>query len=433
MFTVVKKDTKQLLGELKGQDLAFYLGCLYLILYYLRPQYIYPQLNFLPWLQLTIILGLLAVVLKNKVRLKFQHALVFLFTSLVWLSVVNSQYPEISRLYSSPFILFLEVLFFSSTANNKTQLKILFIIFFLSIFKMSFFGARTWVERGFGFSHWGIMGPPGVFNNSGEFSLLMLVTFTLSIPFLVAFKPQTKLYWLLPVTCAMTILGASSRGNQLALIVVCCLFLLIYKKVKPKHLLYAGVFITALWTIFPEEQKERFTSAGQDGTSTARLAYWAAGIDMAFKNPWLGVGHKTFPEHYSNYYRDLNEGISIARKEVSHNSLVEVSANNGVPALVLYILILVYIFKSGVKKNQLSSDFIRQLDIGLKVTIIGYFISSFFMSVAFYPYIFLLISFRIMLINVNSAPEKSEEESSTHKKKLRKPIDNLSKTRNGNL
>ena len=266
---------------------------------------------------------------------------------------------------------------------------------------MSFFGARVWVTRGFGFRDWGIAGPAGFFQNSGEFSLLIAMCAVMSIPLLIHMKPKTRIYWLMPITSVMTVLGASSRGGQLALLVGIVYLLLAYKKIRFKNLVYAFFIGWVAWTLFPEEQKARFESAGSDQTSTSRLGYWAAGIDMAKEYPLLGVGYNAFPEHYDRYYKTRDGSFMSQRKEVAHNSLVEVVSTMGFVALALYVWfhLLVYSPRSLTKRRAEKNpemEFLESLRLSLNAAVLTYFIGAFFMSVAFYPYIYFLLSISIM-------------------------------------
>ncbi len=402
VFSVIKSDLKVFRQALKGQDSIFYFGLAFIVLYYLRPQVIIPGLDIIPWMQITILLGFLVMIGKGRLKFTGTHFLVFLFATLAWLSAMNSLYPDVSsRNITTPFIFALEVLFLSNCVKNVKQLQLLMIVFFLCIFKMSFFGARIWISRGFGFAGWGIQGPAGFFQNSGEFSLLMAICAVMSIPLILYMKPKTKLYWLLPITAVMTVMGASSRGGQLALLVGLVYLLLAYKKIRFKNLVYVSIVVLVAWAIFPEEQKARFETAGSDGTSTSRLDYWEAGIDMAKNYPLLGVGFRAFPQHYDIYYKVDDGSKSSKRKEVAHNSLIEVVSQLGVPALILYLWFHFSVFSSrSLLKNQKDpgSDlmFLDSFRVSLNGVLLTYFVGAFFVSIAFYPYIYFLLSLAII-------------------------------------
>ncbi|MEX0604297.1 MAG: O-antigen ligase family protein [Marinobacter sp.] len=412
MFSVIKDDVKAFRQGLKGQDLIFYLGLAFIVLYYLRPQVIIPGLDIIPWLQITVIVGFIAMIGNSRLKFTGTHFLLFLFATLAVLSAINSLYPQISfRDITTPFIFALEVLFLSNCVKNVKQLQLLMIVFFLCIFKMSFFGARVWTMRGFGFTGWGIQGPTGFFQNSGEFSLLMTICAVMSIPLLLHMKPKVKLYWLLPITAVMTVMGASSRGGQLALLVGLIYLLLAYKKISFRNLVYVAVFVSVAWAIFPEEQKARFDTAGSDQTSTTRLDYWAAGIDMAKNYPVLGVGFRAFPEHYHRFYKEKDGSYLSNRKEVAHNALIEVVSTLGVPALILYVWFHFSVFsgRSLVKKNKDPGpevEFLECFRISLNGAILAYFVGAIFMSISFYPFIYFLLALAIIKVRLFKERER---------------------------
>lgn len=402
MLSLIRSDIKTFCRDLKDQDLIFYSGLAFIVLYYLRPQVIISGLDLIPWLQITILGGFAVMVGGGRLKFTSTHFLVFLFATIAWLSAMNSLYPEISSgNISTPFIFALEVLFLSNCVKNVKQLQLMLIVFFLCIFKMSFFGARVWASRGFGFEAWGIQGPSGFFQNSGEFSLLMAICAVMSIPIILAMKPKTTLYWLLPVTAVMTVMGASSRGGQLALIVGLVYLLVSFKKISIKNLMYVAVLASVAWAFFPEEQKARFETAGSDNTSTSRLGYWEAGINMAKENPLLGVGLGAFSEHYHIFYKVKDGDFLSSRREVAHNSLVQVASTIGIPAAALYLWFHFLIFsrRSLEKKHKdprPEISFLESFRVSLNGAVLTYFVGAFFMSVTFYPYIYFLLSLAII-------------------------------------
>ncbi|WP_320821913.1 O-antigen ligase family protein [Reinekea sp.] len=395
MLKTLRLDLTGLISAFRGQDPIFYLGCCYIVLNYLRPQLIYPYLNILPWTQIVILVGLSLMFLRGQLKFNTTQFMVFLFALLATLSALNSQYPYISgRSITTPMIFAVEVLFLSNCSKSSKQTMLLFSLLFVCLFKMSFFGARIWATRGFGFTSWGIQGPPGFFQNSGEYSLLMAITAVMSIPFILSLAIKRKYFWLLPITASMTVMGASSRGGQLALVVGALYLLIAYKKLKFKNILYVVALSWLIMVVMPEEQKVRFSTMGKDDTSASRFQYWKAGFEMARDFPLLGVGLNAFPEYYHNHYKVLDGSYLASRKEVSHNSLVQVASTLGFPSLFLYLILHIRIFFTGILRrrdpfmfDKVTIHYIR----ALRAAILTYLIGSMFMSVAFYPYIYLLL------------------------------------------
>ena len=396
------------------------MAALYLIFSYMRPQVLFPVINFLPWTQITIVAGLIYLIVKGRFKIYDIHFSLFVFCLIV-VSSFLSLYPDISfRKLHVIFIWLGEVIFFTNCVQSLKQFKLLTILFFIILFKMSLFGAKTWISRGFGFTGWGIAGPDGFFANSGEFSLLMAMLAVMSFAFIVGSKDTInkegktetktikKLYFLLPLTAVMTVMGASSRGGQLALLAACFYVAAVLFKIRIKTLVLVVLAIVITINLIPEQQKARFSTAGSDDTSVARLAYWKAGIEMANKYKFFGTGYYTFSQYFSDHYTSPFEdnGSGYYRKEVAHNSFVEVGSTLGYIGLIWYSWLIFLCYKTNkitrriLKSNKSTDKYLNWIycySIGLDAAIIAYLIGSFFMSVAFYPYIYFLIMFSYSL------------------------------------
>ena len=164
------------------------------------------------------------------------------------------------------------------------------------------------------------------------------------------------------------------------------------------------IIFTALSILFilPDEQKERFSEMGEDNTSQSRLLYWEKGLEMANEYPAYGVGFYSFPLYFQDNYSHLLDSNSYlgARAEVAHNSLVQVASTMGYIGCMLYLLMhthCLYLSKKtralikGKAKNSHNSEWLHSFSISLNVSVLTYFIGAFFMSVAFYPFIYLLL------------------------------------------
>ena len=393
---------KKYIRELRSQDWFFKLACIYIILSYLRPQVIFPWLDILPWSQLVILSGLLGLAVKSRLKMKPVILVMFGFCLSVYTSSILSYAPEHSLNKADVVLIWaLELLFFISCISSAKQVRLILILFFIVLFKMSLFGAKTWISRGFGFTKWGIAGPTGFFANSGEYSLLMAILACMSLAFLLSVKARW-IYYILPLTAVFSVLGASSRGGQLALLIGFVYLLFMFGKLRIKYILISFVAIWSAYQLLPEEQKERFNIVGDDATSVSRLNYWKSGLDMMENHPWFGIGHDAFPLYYRDYYKSQFDGLSgylYQRIEVSHNSFVQVGSTLGIFGLLFYLSLIVLHFKNNiavrkeVSENQRSFAWVRAITIGLDSAMVVYLVGSMFMSIAFYPYIYFLLMF----------------------------------------
>lgn len=123
-----------------------------------------------------------------------------------------------------------------------------------------------------------------------------------------------------------------------------------------------------------------------DLSAANRLMVWRSTLEMIKERPLFGVGFYN-AEAVMAQYPDPETGIALPGKAI-HNSLLQVAAYMGLPALLLYVAIFSTIYrilgkiKSKVKQYQLSGE-IEYYASMLQVAFIGFFVSGFFVNAAF--------------------------------------------------
>lgn len=388
----------------KSESFAFWMICIYLFLEYVRPQSIYPVIDFLPWTQLSLIGALLGCFTDRTVRWVSSsiNVLLILFFALILLSSVFAYFPSMSyanleNYYSWVIIYFLII----NIVNTRKRFFIFLCIFLVASFKISLSLAITWAQRGFAFTDWGLKGPPGFFENSGELAIQMLVFWPIAWAFVHFVKPYVSKHWywllmLMPITAIMVILGASSRGAQLALLVQ--LIVMNYRAVfKPKVLVTVGVALFLIWTFIPAKQKERFETMGEDQTSRQRILYVENGIDMIKDNPLLGVGYFNFIPYFERYYP---EGVLGRRAELPHNIFIQIGTDTGLSGLAVFSGFLLTAFGLGRRfKAEGCED--RQALIGrcANLSLLGFVVAGQFVTVAYYPFLWIHLALVVAMNN----------------------------------
>lgn len=388
----------------KQEGAAFWMISLYILMEYIRPQAIYPSIDILPWAQTFLILALLFHFSLDRGKFSKDNYTfwLLLFLAIAVISSIGAYRRDIAfgnlqDVYSWIVIYFI----ISSMVNTEKRLWMFTLLFFLGCAKMSIFCAHVWMMRGFSFANWGVSGPPGFFQNSGELSLLMCMFFAMSYAFWRAVHKDLKTWrsWVLlslPVTAVMTVLASSTRGSQLALLVQFLYFAFVFKKLSLRNLLYIVAVGCAIYAVFPAEQLERFSTAGTDETSMARLTYWKKGYEMLQEHPLFGVGHANFATYFQDFYGQFSV---FHRAEVAHNFVVQVAAELGYTGIIVFLIIILRSFKvtadtrRRLRLNKQEDHWIYALCIGLDCAMIGYIIGGQFMSVAYYPYVWIHISF----------------------------------------
>jgi putative inorganic carbon (HCO3(-)) transporter len=420
------------IAAFRTESTAFWFLCAYIFVEYIRPQQMYTFLDILPWGQLTILVCVVSTFLTGSRAIGFgaMDKMFIAFSIWVVISGIFAWDPGESwsqwTTYTSWVFMYFCVVSILTTPNRV----LLFTLFFVLInFKLSQHGARTFAMRGFSFTGWGLSGSPGWFHNSGELALQMVIVFSMSWSLLAGlreFISGTKRWWILlllfPGTAALTIIGSSSRGGQIALLAVILIVLM-----KGRHLFKSTLIVAMLmfigWSVLPEEQIARFNTLGEDETSEYRLVYWEDAIEIANKHPWTGIGYRNWGAYYQTYYYSIS-----GRAEVIHNTFLEAFVDLGYPGGILFLIMVTASFVMNARSRREMNDIggvegksIAAIATGINLGMLGTCIAAFFMSVLFYPMFWLAFALtsavrhisRNKVQQVKNLPASLEEEPNT--------------------
>ncbi len=411
MSTLGASDLKlrSFITSFRAESAALWFLCFYIFIEYLRPQSMYPVFDFLPWGQVAILGAVASVFITKTKALDFgaMDKLFVIFSGIVILSAIFAWSTDASLKYWTTYASWMLMYFCVVSVLTTPNRLLLFTIFFVLVnFKMSQHGARSFAMRGFSFTHWGLSGAPGWFHNSGELALQMVVLFSMSLALLLALREQvaSKLRWwvlmiLFPLTAALTVIGSSSRGGQIALAAVILILVLKGKHLIRNAVIVSAVFVAAMY-ILPEEQLARFDTAGVDETSKLRLIHWEHAMDTIKHNP-MGIGYENWLVYYETIYQP-------ERVEQIHNTFLEVFVDLGYPGGVLFFVMLVtaFVMNRRTRKEMLSIGSIKAKTVaaiagGVNLGLWGTVIAAIFMSVLFYPVFWLSFALTSALRHVS--------------------------------
>jgi len=387
----------------KQERFSFWMICCYLFFEFVRPQAIFPVIDFLPWAQIFIILSFCGLLIDRSIKWTSSsaNAWIILFLITIIISIFTAYYPDVSKKYFMDFFgWFLIYFLIIHIVNTPERFYIFLLIFLFTAAKIAVGTAKAWVGRGFAFTTWGLMGPRGYFQNSGELAILMLMLFPLAYLLYATSKGRAGvwerrvllLFWICPI---LTILGASSRGAQIALTLqLAMLFRKSMFKLKP--LLGISILCLGLFFLLPEEQKQRFSSVGEDRTSRQRLLYWEHGWDMMKENPVFGVGYFNFIPYYQNYFP---EDMLYEHAELPHNIFIQVGTDTGFVGLFFFCMIIVYCLKRSyrISRNSDLDPLWRATAAGLGYGVFGFLIAGQFVTVTYYPFLWIHLAFIVSL------------------------------------
>lgn len=413
-------------AALKEQHVAFWMLCLYYFFEYVRPQSIYPAIDVLPWSQIALLSTVVFAFMDKDSRwVSGQITRLFLlFYVLIIISGVFAFIPALSwharNVVLSWFLVFFVTV---SIVNTEKRLIIFLVAYFLFNFKMSQHGAITWAQRGFSFASWGLKGAPGWFSNSGEYAIQMLIFGSLILSFVYALRDYWSKYkkWVMYAVAAtgyMAVMGASSRGSQIALAVI-GIWMLFRNGLAFKGLMVLAVFSLLLYTILPDEQILRFQEMGDDKNSLQRLVYWQMGWEIIKENPFTGLGYHNWVAYLSYLHPD---GVGPLQKiEEQHNIYIEAASDLGVFGLLVFLLLVYYSFKYNVKTRamarQQGNRLLESLAYGLDAGLIGYLVAGTFVTVLFYPFFWVQLT---MIVVLNNVARRGLPEEMQHDRKQRR-------------
>jgi O-antigen ligase len=195
---------------------------------------------------------------------------------------------------------------------------------------------------------------------------------------------------LLPGTAFLALIASSSRGGQLGAAAV-LIFVVAQSKHRIRGLIFAAMLLPALWYITPPEQKARFESMGEDDTSITRLTYWKDGLGIMREHPILGIGFNNWIPYYNRYYDPLGE--------LPHNVFIQAGSELGYTGLAVLVAMMLGTFLTNWRTRKLArdlgawGDFYRSTALGLDAALIGFVASGFFVTVLYYPFFWVNISF----------------------------------------
>jgi O-antigen ligase len=160
-----------------------------------------------------------------------------------------------------------------------------------------------------------------------------------------------KLLWFatFPV-CIFYVLRTGSRSNFITLVVVAvAAFLLSPRTGRMVMLLVTPLILLLVTPFIPRETLHRLTLVVMDPTSAhvergletavgsqeARIELQERAIDLTLHHPLLGVGEGMFTNAVDEMVR-AKYGVKSGWQG-AHNTYLEISAENGIPALIFYV------------------------------------------------------------------------------------------------
>lgn len=262
--------------------------------------------------------------------------------------------------------------------------------------------------------------------NDFALSLCILLPMTIDLAMAATTRRWRLISWGVLLLFVLTIIASSSRGGSLAMFAVGGY---LWLRSPRKVLVLSGLASVGLllFAYAPDTYFERMGTISHyedDGSAMGRIMAWKAGTRMFLENPLLGVSAGHFPLAFGTKYRPPEAG-NIAWL-TAHSMYFLVLGELALPGIVALLVLLVGNMRAN-NRVQLqlrhgagseSARPPRSLPEGermlylLNASMIGFAVAGAFLSVAYYPHIFILTAVMIAARSVAAkAPALPEETS----------------------
>lgn len=383
---------------------------LFMLIYFSRPGDWIPGLWEIPLAKITGILAFLGLALSfNRFRQRWPRETIYLFLLIGQLFIASLVSPVWRGGAVGATLTFAKVLMIVPliTAAVTTSRRLRWLIFTQAISVAAIAAVVIWKRHLLGGRLDGILG--GNYGDPNDMALAIILVLPMCLALLFLTRNWVwKAFWsisMLVMTYAVFLTG--SRGGFVSLVVVTGVTLWQFAIRGRRHYL---LFLTALAGLILAESAGGMMVARLKGTFDAQEdtegAYGSAqsrqqlfwkSIELTVEYPLFGVGPGNFEQVSGQWH-------------TTHNSLTLMSSEGGIPAFILYSLILWCGFKNVRATIRLARGH-KEMTIlarALCASLAGYAVGSLFLSWAFLYLPYILVAYTTALLSIARKARKAE-------------------------
>ena len=286
------------------------------------------------------------------------------------------------------------------TCSSLLRLRRLILIQTASVVGMALLAAMGFagsVKSAIGPRLEGVIG--GVFGNSNDFALALAMTF----PFVFAFAIRSrnlagKICWIIAMLLIVFIsMSTLSRGGLLALIAAAVISFWEFGIRGRRHgwlLLVGAVGLIAILLGDPASYSQRVATIFNPeedltGSSAMRRELLDLSLQVTAEHPLVGIGPGNFESISGNWH-------------VTHNTYTQLSAEAGIPALILFLLLGARSWSNFRRAQRLAPED-EELALwagGIRASLAGFAVGAVFASFAYHFLPYFLVGYAAALIQI---------------------------------
>jgi O-antigen ligase len=277
-----------------------------------------------------------------------------------------------------------------SVVDSLKRLRLVLLATVASVGWASLYVIREWTQnRGWATGARG----EWVVGDSNHFAVSVMCAIPLAWYVAQALRPGWE-RWLCR-SCALLAFAAvvigASRGGLLGL-VAAMLFVAARSRKRTRNVTAVLVALVGFNIAYPHSPLHRFLDPNAQDTAseTAHLAAWQAGLHMIQEHPVAGIGLGEFRSQMLAYAPAWYDGNPPS---MAHNAYVSLTAEMGIPGLVLFLVILAttYCSLERVYRMKAAPLLITHAAVALQAGLVGSSISISFISAEQHEYLWLII------------------------------------------
>lgn len=247
--------------------------------------------------------------------------------------------------------------------------------------------------------------PGGIFGDPNYFAASAVAVIPVAVFLSTWFKSRTMKAFCLASAAAMALSTAlsQSRGGLIGLAAMTLVCIYEFRKHRKPLFALAAVFAVAL-ALSPASPLGRFESeeTGVRVSTESRLELLKSGLAMVAAHPFAGVG----PGNFLQLSGDYNE--NVRRNQMAHNSFLEIAAELGLPALMVFLLLCRAAFSDLgklIRAEVGEAARFRPLLVGVRTGLAGFLATAFFLSAEYEKILWLYLFFSIAATRLATARE----------------------------
>ncbi len=215
---------------------------------------------------------------------------------------------------------------------------------------------------------------------------------------------------------AYSIVPTGSRGGFLGLAVVLAYLLIRYAAIPARVRIVGAIAALLVLAVGGQAYLSRLETIVRPGTDynwseeTGRLAIWGRGLSYVADRPLVGLGLNQFRTAEARYWplvrAERMGGRRPPRARGAHNMFLQVAAELGVPALLVFLVLLGTTMRTLARlrdARSLAASPGGALSGAFAASLLGFCVCGFFLHAAFFPVLPMLLGFAVALAAVCGA------------------------------